>query len=222
MPKYRISKEKNLILITQSSLRKLPINEREIQVFERNLIPGLFRPKKVSDRKIVYNAPNGIMLKDYLQYEMSAQDVFSIVAQTVEVIKRIKTLGFFAYNIVLDEHLIYVKQTTKELFFLYTPMNDSSSNVLDVFSFLSKVLMQMTSIKGETKIEVECLLDFLRSPERQNVLEIEKYILSVYPEIYKHISRVESGRSEFIASSKLAYKKHYEKDDIGNSGKKEY
>lgn len=210
MPKFRISKEKNLILITQTSLLNLPINEQEIQVFERNLIPGLFRPKKINDRKIIYNAPLGCSLKEYLKEELSKQDVFGIVVQTVEVIKRVKNLGFPAYNIILDEQLVFVKQTTKELFFLYTPVNDTSSNVLDVFSFLTKVLSKMSNIQGDAKLETECLIDFLRSPERQSVLEIEKYVMTVCPEVYKHISRVGSGRSEYIASSPLAYNKHYD------------
>ncbi len=213
MPKFRISKEKNLILITQSSLLKLPINEQEIQVFERNLIPGLFRPKKISDHKLVYNAPLGVVLKDYLRDELTTQEVFSIVAQTVEVVKRVKSLGFPAYNIILDEQLVFVKQTTKELFFVYTPVNDTSSKVLNVFSFLTEVLKKMGSVKGETKMEIECLLDFLRSPDRQDIFEIEKYVMSVCPEVYKHISRSGTGRSEFIASSRLAYNKHNNKDN---------
>ena len=216
MPKFRISKEKNLILITQSSLLKLPINEQEIQVFERNLIPGLFRPKKVSNHKLVYNAPLGVVLKDYLRDELTTQEVFSIVAQTVEVVKRVKSLGFPAYNIILDEQLVFVKQTTKELFFVYTPVNDTSSNVLNVFSFLTEVLKKMGSVKGETKMEIECLLDFLSSPERQDILEIEKYVMSVCPDVYKHISRSGTGRSEFIASSRLAYDRH-NKDNRNNT-----
>lgn len=44
MAKYSISAQKNLIKITQKSMKKLPVNERELAVFQENLLPGLFRP----------------------------------------------------------------------------------------------------------------------------------------------------------------------------------
>lgn len=40
MAKYSISAHKNLIKITQKSMKKLPVNERELAVFQENLLPG--------------------------------------------------------------------------------------------------------------------------------------------------------------------------------------
>ena len=60
MTKYSISAQKNLIKITQKSMKKLPVNERELAVFQENLLPGLFRPAMEGKQRIIYTAPQSV------------------------------------------------------------------------------------------------------------------------------------------------------------------
>ena len=86
MAKYSISAQKNLIKITQKSMKKLPVNERERAVFQENLLPGLFRPAMEGKHRIIYTAPQSVSLSRYIRKGLNVHRFYSIVAQVVEMI----------------------------------------------------------------------------------------------------------------------------------------
>ena len=90
MVKYSISAHKNLIKITQKSMKKLPVNERELAVFQENLLPGLFRPAMEGKHRIIYTAPQSVSLSRYIRKGLNVHRFYSIVAQVVEMIKKIE------------------------------------------------------------------------------------------------------------------------------------
>lgn len=208
MSKYSISDKKNLIKITQKSIRKVPINERELAVFQENLLPGLFRPVVEGKHRIAYTAPWSIPLKNYIKKGLNIHKFYSIVAQVVEMTKKIEMYKFNLPNLVLNTGIIFVKETTGELFFLYEPLM-SRENSINVYGFLEEVTNEIQTEDLELRNECRMFQEFLQNTANYRIEDIEQYILNRYPQIYQEIKRTESGKSGFIASSQLANRQHY-------------
>lgn len=208
MAKYSISAQKNLIKITQKSMKKLPVNERELAVFQENLLPGLFRPAMEGKHRIIYTAPQSVSLSRYIRKGLNVHRFYSIVAQVVEMIRKVELYKFYLPNLVLDTEIIFVKETTGELFFLYEPLLSRESNI-NVYNFLEKMVKEIKSDDLELGKESRAFLDFIADTANYRIEDIEQYILKRYPQIYQEIKRTESGKSGFIASSQLANRQHY-------------
>lgn len=206
--KYSISDKKNLIKITQKSIRKVPINERELAVFQENLLPGLFRPVMEGKHRIAYTAPQSVSLKNYIKKGLNIHKLYSIVAQVVEMTKKIEMYKFNLPNLVLNTGIIFVKETTGELFFLYEPLMNRE-NSINVYGFLEEVIKEIQTEDLELRNECKMFQGFLQNTANYRIEDIEQYVLNRYPQIYQEIKRTESGKSGFIASSQLANRQHY-------------
>lgn len=189
---------------------KVPVNERELRIFEENLLPGLFRPQLMGKHKIVYTAPMSIPLGEYMKKDLTVHKIYNILAQVVEMTKKVEIYGFYLYNLVLDEQLIYVKEMTGELYFLYEPLADRD-NSTNVYAFLSDLTGKIKSKERAVAEECARIRDFFADPGNYRIEDIERFIMGAYPQIYQQVIRAESGMSGFITSSRLSYREHYEK-----------
>ena len=118
MAKFKVSVKGNIVTVTKKQLRKYHINEREVKKFEENAISGFFRPQIINKNRIVYVAPWGVTLENYIKDNFTVHKFYSILTQVVEMTKRIERYGLYLHNVVLDTQLIYIKKTTGELFCL--------------------------------------------------------------------------------------------------------
>ena len=67
LAKYRIVSRGSLVTIKSKLSLGEQINEREINVFERQLFRGCFRPRQEGKKIIIYTAPDVIELGAYLK-----------------------------------------------------------------------------------------------------------------------------------------------------------
>lgn len=223
MAKFKVSTKGNLVTFTQKQFRKINVNERELKVFEENLLPGFFRPKLEKANKIVYSAPMSISLDAYIKKGMTVHKLYSILAQFGEIIKSVERSGFYLHNLVLDSRVIHVKEITGELFFVYTPLMGETSGI-NVYGFLADTFKGIKSDDMQVMTECQKILNFLNSPNHYTLSEIEDFVQQMYPQIYQQITRKDSGKSGFISSSQLAYQQHYHPsmalqpdDDLGTT-----
>lgn len=213
--KFKTIVKGNLVVIRKKQRGKEQINDRELQIFEENLIPGLFRPK-LEKNKLIYTAPLGTSLEKYIKTNLTIHKLYSVVAQITELVKRIEKFNFNKDKLVLDIKLIYVKEMTGEIFVIYEPIVNKKDTV-NLFAFLEE-LMEMIHSENRTLLE-ECrqFASFLSNPEHFKVDDIEAFILQHYPQIYQQILRADTGKSGFMTASKLSYQNHYHPPEA-NSG----
>lgn len=212
MSKYKVSSNKSLIKITRKFWGKVPVSERELKVFEENLLPGLFRPQLEGKHKITYTAPIGIPLRTYMEKGLTIHKLYNVLAQAVEVTKKVDMYGFYLNNLVLDKQLIYVKEITGELYFLYEPL-EGRDNSTNVYAFLSDTLSKLKIEAREVLEECKRVRAFLDDTANYRMEDLEAFIMEVYPEIYQQVTRAEKGLSGFITSSRLSYRQHYRSAD---------
>lgn len=208
MAKYKIAKKKNLIKITRKSIKQVPVNEKEMETFQENLLPGLFRPSLEGKHRIVYTAPQSVSLYEYLRKGLNVHKFYSVITQVVEMVKRIEVYKFYPSNLVLDSKIIYVKETTGELFFLYEPLMSRENNT-NIYAFLGNLVKEIRTDDRELIKVCKEFEEFTRDLQNYRLEDIESYIMQHFPQIYQEVKRAESGKSGFIASTKLANRKHY-------------
>lgn len=190
MSKFRLASDKNLIKIIRKYFGKVPVNEREMEMFENNILPGLFRPRLEGKHKIVYTAPMSKSLVDYMKKGLTVHKLYGILAQVVEITKKIEKYGFYLNNLVLDERLIYVREMTGELIFLYEPV-ESRDNNTNVYAFLADFVRRIKAEEKELQEECEKLKAFFSDSSNYRMEDVEKYIVKEYPQIYQQITRIE-------------------------------
>lgn len=209
MSKYKVSSNKSLIKITRKFWGKVPVSERELRVFEENLLSGFLRPQLEGKHKIVYTAPVGIPLCTYMEKGLTIHKLYNVLAQVVEITKKVEMYGFYLNNLVLDKRLIYVKEITGELYFLYEPL-EGRDNSTNVYAFLSDTLSKLKIEEREVLDECKRVRAFLDDTANYRMEDLEAFIMEVYPQIYQQVTRAEKGMSGFITSSRLSYRQHYE------------
>ena len=111
-------------------------------------------------KRQIYTAPQSVSLSRYIRKGLNVHRFYSIVAQVVEMIKKIELYKFYLPNLVLDTEIIFVKETTGELFFLYEPLLNRESNI-NVYNFLEKMVKEIKSDDLELGKESRAFLDFI-------------------------------------------------------------
>lgn len=211
MAKFKITNKKDQLTttITRSTIGKMEVNERELLIFEKNLLPGFFHPKVEGKHKIIYTAPKSIPLSEYMEKNLTIHKFYNILAQIVEIVKRTDEYKLYVYNLVLDKRLIFVKETTSELYFLYEPLLDRN-NCTNLFSFLEDFVRNLKPEDKTAEFEKQRFLIFLRNPQIHRIEDVEQFIVQAYPQIYQQINRSNQGKSGFITSSPVSTMQHYQ------------
>ncbi len=203
MAKYKVSAKGSLVTIKQKQFHKFIYNECELEIFEENMISGLFRPNRVNNNKIIYTAPAGISLKNYIKKGITIHKLYSVLAQVVEITKQIERHNLYIYNLVLDEKMIFVKELTGELYFLYEPIK-SKENYSNIYTFLTEFVFDIKLHQRALREECMEILEFLKSPDNYRIVDIENLIQQRYPQIYQQIAYTEPVKEERRSSGELS------------------
>ncbi|MEE0862553.1 MAG: FHA domain-containing protein [Lachnospiraceae bacterium] len=221
MSRIRVIVDDRSVKIIRKYFGKAPVNEREMTIFDKNTIIGLFRPTLNGKHRIEYMAPRGKSLEKYIKKDFTIHKLYAVLAQTIEIVKTIENNGLYINNLMLDKKYIFIKETTGELWFLYEPIVNRQGSV-NIYSFLADFVNTIKSSNRELENECEKLKSFFLDINNYRIESIENYIRKVYPQIYQQIATVKKkqtqGDSGFIASSRLSYQKHYfeEKSNVDN------
>ena len=95
MAKYRIVSKGNIVTIKSKLSFGEQINEREINIFEQQIFRGCFRPRQEGKKTIIYTAPDVVPLISYLKKGVDEETFFLLVAQTIEMTKKIEMNGLY-------------------------------------------------------------------------------------------------------------------------------
>lgn len=201
MSKIKVAIKKNQIIAKGKLEKTEGINAREIQIFQSKLIRGLMRPVVEDGRCITYMAPMGIALEKFLKNGITKNDFFLVIAQTIEMIKKVERNKFDVNNIILNIQLVFINEMTKEVSFIYQPIINSKSTV-NLFSFLYSVCETAVLSWRDDAIVIPKFVNYIKGMTYFSTLEIENYILREYPEVYKQIQRTKDGHSQVLNEKK--------------------
>ena len=98
------------------------LNTRELEILTGISVRGLPTPRQTRRTVIEYTGPSGLPMCEYLKRTSSKYDFYYFMAQTAEAVKKVRAGNLFINRLVLDLRYVYVNEGTKELQFLYAPV----------------------------------------------------------------------------------------------------
>ena len=202
--KMKIKHNGSNIMIQEKLDRDESINQREVDLLNTKIIRGIMRPTVLTFNKLSYICPEGITLEKYVRAGLTKNDYFIVIAQVLEVIKSVDRNSLNINNLVLDINNSFINEKTKAISFVYQPIVSAKTST-NVFSFLYDIAYNTSLTLNE---DVNCINDmvtFMRSMRSFSVIEFEKYILRVYPEVYNQIKRQKPGQSEMLNGKDMYY-----------------
>lgn len=197
MAKIKVKDSNNQITVKCKLEKYEGIYSRDIQIFQSKLIRGLARPCVEDDKKLSYSIQTGRSLEEFLTSGITKNDFFLVLVQTLEMIKKVEQNAFMINNVMLDLKNVYINMITREVNFIYLPVVNLKASV-NLFSFIYDMLYTSVFDWNEDIDIINNLAVFVHGMPFFSALEIEKYILRVYPAIYKQVKRSKEGQSQTL------------------------
>lgn len=204
--KFKISFKDSQVIVKSKLNKSDVINQREIEIFNSKFIRGLMRPKVIGNKKIEYLAPGNTSLSAYIKSGLSKNDFYLIFAQFVECLKKVEWNGFNINNLVLNTEYIFFNQVTREVQFIYQPI-ENNQNANNIFSFIYDLVNQVQSALSirEDNSFLNYLVNTLKGLRTLSTAALENYIIKTYPQIYKQVKRSKPGESQSLKQTGRTY-----------------
>ena len=211
MSKLKVKFKDSQITVKSKLSKDEQINAREVEILNSKIIRGIMKPTVEGEKKLSYLSPGGIKLEAYLKKGITKNDFFLVIAQILEAVKSIGRNSFNINNLILNMKYVFVNEMTHELHFVYQPIYSSAISS-DLAPFLYDVAYSVTLALNEDYKCVNNFIAYLKGLQAVSVINIEKYLLDVYPQIYKQVKRQKYGQSEYLGSFKNGKDIYYDMD----------
>lgn len=164
------------------------IDERELVFLSQNKIVGFLKLDAQKKDTLTYVGTAGLPLAAYLvQKKISKYVFFHIMAQIVEAARIIIEKQFSFERLALDLNYVYIIESTKELQFLYLPVQ-SDIKFLEVKEFMEKVLRSLSPAE-DAENYVADFMDFMKTQNEFELDAIDQFIAEGDADVAKQIAR---------------------------------
>lgn len=185
--------------------------EKELDIFTRKYIRGLLKVKAARKGCIEYTGPIGISLEERLKKPISRHDFYFIMEQIVDVTQKLEVNRMSVNDILFDMKYVYINETTKEMQFVYLPL-ETSQREADVIGFIETIIYSAVPVEEQDNNYISEFTYFIKGLSEYRADAIEKYIIRVDYSIVNTIKKHNTGSSGFITDKPEKYYQHYEKD----------
>ena len=165
---------------------------------------------------VEYTGPVGISLNDRLKKEINKRDFLFVIEQIIATIQKLNSNKLPVFNVVLDVNFIFINETTKELQFIYLPL-ENVNPATDAMGLIDYVVYASTPAQENDMDYISRFLYFLRGLERFEPERIERFILKEDRSVLNTIKRNNVGQSGYITDKRADYYDHYENNAVRNN-----
>ena len=216
MAKLKVNCKEDQILVKSKLNNMEQINPNEMQIFSTKLIRGLMRPNIMGGNKIIYSSPGGIPLDKFIKKGIGKNDFYLIVAQLNETAKKIENNKLNPSNLTLELQYTFINEYTKEVHFIYQPIYSSELHG-NLFVFLYNLINES---QFRDRVTIQCanhMAEFLKKMKMFSTEILEKYLLKVYPDVYKQIQRQKPGQSQVLSTKSWIEEENSYEESINKS-----
>lgn len=207
------AKIKNNQLMVKVKLSfKETLNVGQLDFFDEKYIRGLFKIKKVKKRTVEYFGPIGISLYDRLKKPISKYDFLFIMEQIVDVVQKLNSNTLIINHVLFDIKSVFMNETTRELQFLYLPLDSGKRNV-GIIDFMEQIIYDVKPIQEADTNYVTRYIYFLKTLDKFDAEQIEKFILHEDASIVNIIKKHNIGSSGYMTDKPRDYYSHYEQKE---------
>lgn len=202
------TKDCHLIVRVKTSFRE-SIDEKSLDAFARIYLRGFLKPRVIKKNYVEYAGPVGISLYDRLKTPITKHDFLFVMEQIVVAVQKIQANGLSLDNLILDLHYVYINEVTKEIQFLYVPINQDRESV-SIGDFAEAVVYSVIPADEKDKEYLSRFVYFLKGLNGFDPEKIEKYIAREDRSIINTIKKQNVGQSGFMTSKPQHYYDHYD------------
>ena len=215
MAKYKAkTKECQLIVkVKLSSGEK--INERELDFFTRKYIRGLLKAKMVKKfgfTSVEYTGPIGISLFEQLKKPITKYDFLFIIEQIVDISQKVQVNSMSLNKVVWDIHNVFINETTREVQFIYLPLENVEKEA-DIIALIDSVVYSAKPVQEQNSDYISRFVYFMKGLPKFDAEQIEKFILQEDRSVVNTIKKHYAGQSGFMTDKPKDYYEHYDCDD---------
>lgn len=183
------------------------LDENELNNFSRKYVRGLLKVNKINKNKIEFLGPVGISLYERLKKPISKYDFFFIMEQFADLSRKMTQMQLTVNRIIFDIKNIYINEQTKELQFIYLPLQETQN--VDLLDSMYNIIYSVKPIAEQDENYVSRFTYFLRGLSRFEPDKIESYIVKEDETVVKIITRHVTGQSEFMTDKRQDYYEYY-------------
>lgn len=183
------------------------VDEKVLDTFSRAYLRGFLKPKLIKKNVVDYVGPVGTTLHDRFKEPISKRDFYSILEQTVLAIQKLHNSGMYLNSLVLDLKNVYMNPVTKEVQFLYIPL-EASKTIVDIPEFIEAIVY---SVKPTAEDDMDYVSDFVmfwKTQKNFDITAVETYIATKDRELVVSLKKQNAGQSGFITDKQREYIEH--------------
>lgn len=191
------------------------INERELEFFSKKYIRGLLKARKIKKWGAVsleYSGPMGVSLFERLKKPVSKYDFFFLMEQIVDIVQKMNRNAMSVSKLVWDIHQVYINETTREISFIYLPLEIIPGQA-DILKFIDSVIYSTNPMQEQNSEYISRFVYFLKSLNVFDAEKIERFIIKEDRSIVNTIKRHYAGQSGFMTDKPRDYYAHYNLDE---------
>ena len=212
MAKFK-AKTRNCQLNLKASLSfSERINDVSLDFFSRKNLRGLLKIKLTKKRSIEYYGPVAISLQERLKQEVSKHDFFFMIEQVLDISEKIKANALSLSCVVWDIRHVYINETTKEMQFIYLPL-DGGDKAVNLMGFLEQIIYAAKPMHEKDMDYISRFVYYLNSLSAFDISKIENFITREDRTIVNTIKRHNVGQSGFMTDKPKHYYEHYEEKE---------
>lgn len=208
MAKYKVKAKDCQIEVKVKLSLKEKMNERQLDFFSGKYIRGLLKVQARKKNCIQYYGPIGISLFERLKKPMTKYDFLFIMEQIIDTTQKLNSNSLIISNVTWDIHYVFINETTRELQFIYLPLENDKSDA-DVIGFMEQIIYAAKPMQEADTDYVSRFVYFIKSLSGYDADKIEKFISSEDRSIVNTIKRHNVGQSGFMTDKPQYYYEHY-------------
>ena len=191
------------------------LSSRELDIINMKSVRGLLKPAQIRKNLVEYTGPAGIALSDYLNRNLTEYEFFYYMAQIVTITRKLRSNNLLVHNLILDLRYVFVNETTKEMQFIYLPIQ-ANHVCVDVIGFMEAIIYAVKISEG-AGMGIARYAEFLRT---QNSFEPQAVEEAIARENGNPAKRYHPSQSSFLTDKPKDYYEHYGNEKNESNGLK--
>ncbi len=217
MAKYKVKIRGYQLIVKAKLTLKEKLDERQFTLFSGKNIRGLLKAKRLGRNSVQYSGPVGVCLAERLKKPIGKYDFLFIMEQIVDIFQKLNANSLTASHVVLDIRHVFINETTKEVLFLYLPLEQAGEET-DIFAFMESIIYSVISAQEEDMDYISRFVYFIKGLEAYDGEKIERYIKSEDKSVVSTIKRHDARKSGTMTGKPAAAHNHYSGKDPAVTG----
>ncbi len=158
--KIRAKVKNNRLVVRMKFAPSETLSTRELESLGTREIQGILKPRQIRRNVLEYTGSSGIPFGKYLERTISKAEFYHFMIQIAEAVRKVREGNLFINRLVFDLRYVYVNEGTRDLLFLYVPMQSGYAG-LGALKFMEEILYA-AKIGEDTELSIAKYRDFIR------------------------------------------------------------